>query len=62
MRGCAELSWHTAANYFPGLDEQAHIQKAKQGGEHFSIQMFAVFLLQSQATCAEQWQSVHTAP
>lgn len=30
MSGCAELSWHTAANYFPGFDEQAHIQKSKQ--------------------------------
>ena len=35
MRGCAELSWHTAANYFPGLDEQAHIQKAKREGNTF---------------------------
>lgn len=30
MRGCAELSWHAGANYILGLDERAHIQKAKQ--------------------------------
>lgn len=38
MRGCAELSWHAGANYILGLDERAHIQKAKQGEELCSTQ------------------------
>lgn len=42
MRGCAELSWHAGANYILGLDERAHIQKAKQGEELCSTQRLQV--------------------
>lgn len=59
---CAELSWHTAANYIPGPDEQvsfAHIQKSKQRRKLLSVQRFAAFMLQSQAVFVPNSSRLH---
>lgn len=47
MRGRAELSWHTGANYILGLDEQAHIQKANRERSSFQRRGYrsAAFML-----------------
>lgn len=65
MRGCAELSWHTGANYILSLDERARVQKAKQGEGHCSTRRLQVCSFHVAVTghlCAEQWQSVHAPP
>lgn len=53
MRGCAELSWHAGANYILGLDERAHIQKAKQREELCSTQATGL-----QRSCCHHWPFV----
>lgn len=54
MRGCAELSWHAGANYILGLDERAHIQKAKQGEGLCSAQKATGLEL----SCCHEWPFV----
>lgn len=61
MRGCAELSWHAGANYILGLDERAHIQKAKQREEMCSthrLQVCSFHVAITRHLCTEQRQPV----
>lgn len=52
MRGCAELSWHTAANYIQVLMSKLTYKKLNREGKAFPVQRFAAFMFQSRAMCA----------